>query len=218
MRRPYLIVGLGLVVGLSLSLAYILYPFFQEDGYRKSLETGLSAALERPVKLEGPISFTFSLQPSLILEKVRVANPSWASQEDLIQIDHLEIQVSLAPLLQRRLRVENMLLEGVNFLLEENAAGLNNWTIQKEKSSSILAQAVPTISIDIPKTEAVVFTNSRISYRSHLSHVSHEMMIQRGSMLAIHERMRKFSIEGHWDDAPFRLELQGGRLIDLFDV
>ena len=218
MRRPYLIVGLGLVVGLSLSLAYILYPFFQEDGYRKALETGLSAVLERPVKLKGPISFTFSLHPLVILENIHVANPSWASQDSLIRADRLEIQVSLAPLLQRRLRVEKMLLHSVNFLLEENAAGLNNWTIQKETSSSILAQAVPTISIDIPKAKALAITDSRISYRSYLSHVSHEMVIRHASLLAISERMRKFSIEGHWDDAPFLLELQGGRVMDLFDV
>lgn len=218
MRRTYLIVGLGLVVGLTLTLTYILYPFFQKDGYRESLEAGFSAVLERPVKLEGPISFTFSLQPLLILENVRVANPPWASQAHLFRADRLEIQVSLAPLLQRRLRVEKILLDGVDLLLEEGANGLKNWTLQKKEDSSIWSQAVPDISLDIPKTEALAIKDSRISFRSYLSDVSHEMAIQRASIVAIHEVLRKFAIEGQWDDAPFILEVQGGRLVDLFDL
>jgi len=59
---------------------------------------------------------------------------------------------------------------------------------------------------------------SRISYLSHLSEVSHEMDIQQASAATINESLRKFGIEGHWDKVPFMLDLQGGRLVDLFDL
>ncbi|MBA3965600.1 MAG: hypothetical protein H0X47_07480, partial [Nitrospirales bacterium] len=52
MRRRSLWFGLGsvLVVGVCITLAYILFPFYEEDVYRESLEAGFSAAMGRTVK------------------------------------------------------------------------------------------------------------------------------------------------------------------------
>ena len=217
-RQTYYIAGIGLVVGLALTLAYILYPFFQEDGYRKSLETGFSAILGRPVSLEGPISFTFSLHPHLILENIHVANVPSDSPADFFRAARLEIEVSLAPLFQRRLRVEKFLLDEGHLLLEESADGRKNWASQKEKGSSIWSQATPDFFIDIQKPEALVIKDLRISYRSDRSEASHEIAIQHASIGAITERLRKFAVEGHWENVPFMLDLTGGRLADVFDL
>ncbi|MDH5576062.1 MAG: AsmA family protein, partial [Nitrospirota bacterium] len=221
MRRRSLIVGIGifLVIGIFVTLAYILFPFYKADIYRESLEAGFSAALGRTVKLEGPISLTFSLQPTLILENFHVANPPWASQPHFFRADRLEIQVSLARLLQRGgLEVEKILLNGAELFLEETSDHKDNWTSQKEESSSIWSQAVPRVSIDLTKTGTVDIKDSQISYQSHLSEVAHEMAIQQASASTIDQRLRAFGIEGHWDKVPFVLELQGGRLLDLLDV
>ncbi len=219
LRRKVLIgIGVGLAMGFLFGLAYLLYPLFQEDGYRKSLESGFSAVLGRPVSLEGPIAFTYSLQPQLTLENVRVGNPSSVSQADFFRADRLEIQVSLLPLFQRRLRLEKVLLIGANLLLEEDADGLRNWTVQKAEPSSILSKAIPDFFLDIPETEALAIHDSRIVYRSHLSDVSHEIAIQRASIVAIHDHLRKFAIDGSWDGVPMVLDLQGGRLVDVVDL
>jgi uncharacterized protein involved in outer membrane biogenesis len=74
------------------------------------------------------------------------------------------------------------------------------------------------VSIDLSKTGTLEIKDSRISYRSHLSGISHEMAIQHASTSTIDERLREFGIEGHWDKVPFMLKLQGGRLMDLFDL
>ena len=58
MRRRAFIIGIGsfLVIGIFVTLAYVLFPFYKADIYRESLEAGFSAALGRTVRLEGPIS------------------------------------------------------------------------------------------------------------------------------------------------------------------
>lgn len=221
MRRRSLFIGIGIfvVIGLIITLAYIIFPFYKADIYRESLEAGFSAVLGRIVKLEGPISLTFSLEPTLILENFHVANPSWASQAHFFRADRLEIQVSLARLLQRRgLEVEKIHLNGAELFLEETSDNKDNWTSQKEEGSSIWSQAVPKVSIDLTKTGTLDIKDSRISYLSHLSETSHEMAIQHASTSIIDERLREFGIDGHWDKVPFILKLQGGRLMDLIDL
>ena len=218
MRRRFLLIGLVLAIGVIIALAYIIFPFYKADFYRESLEAGFSAALGRTVKLEGPISLTFSLEPTLILENFHIANPPWAFQPHFFRAARLEIQVSLTPILQRRgLKVETILLNGAELFLEETPDN-NNWTSQKEESTSIWSQAVPEVSIDLTKTGSLGIKNSRISYRSHLSERSHELAIQQASASKINARLREFAIEGDWDKVPFVLELHGGHLLDLVDL
>jgi len=131
MRRRSLIIGIGfiLVIGIFGTLAYVLFPFYKEEVYRDSLEAGFSAVLGRTVKLEGPISLTFSLQPILILEDVQVSNPPWTAHPYFFRADRLEVQVSLGRLLQRQgLEVENILLNGAELFLEEGPDNKDNWT------------------------------------------------------------------------------------------
>src|SRR5680860_1897459 len=167
MRRRFLWFWLGsvLVIGVFIALAYILFPFYEEDVYRESLEAGFSAAMGRPVKLEGPISLTFSLQPTLVLEDFHVANPPWASQPHLFRADRLEIGLSLGPLLRRRLEVQKIALEGGELLLEEGAEGLDNWTFRKDSQPGLLSRAVPSVFMTFAERGAIIIERSRIMYR-----------------------------------------------------
>ena len=71
---------LVLALFLTAAILYVFQPFFLVDLNRKALEAGFSVALGREVHLEGPIDLDFSLQPTLVLEDFRIANPPWASR------------------------------------------------------------------------------------------------------------------------------------------
>jgi len=218
MRRRSLFIGIVLVIGLIITLAYILFPFYKADIYRESLEASFSAALGRTVKLEGPISLTFSLQPTLILEDLHVSNSPGVVQPQLFRADRLEIQISLVPLLQRRLKVEKIILDGADLLLEEGPDGLNNWTIGKDEGPGIWSYATPQISIEIPDTGVLGIKNSHMSYQSYPPGHLHEITIQEGSLIALDEHLRKISLAGNFRDVPFRVEINGGPIVDLFEL
>ena len=118
----------------------MLFPFIKADVYRKALERGFSATLGRKVSLDGPLSLTVSLQPRLILKHVSIS--PWPSQPHLFRADRLEMGLFLLPLLQRRLEIEKITLEGAELLLEEGFEGLDNRTFQKDRRSEMLSRAV----------------------------------------------------------------------------
>lgn len=220
MRRRSLWFWLGsvLVLGVFITLAYILFPFYEEDVYRESLEAGFSAAMGRTVKLEGPISLTFSLQPTLVLEDVHVANSPWASQPHLFRADRLEIGLSLGPLLRRRLEVQKIALEGAELLLEEGAEGLDNWTFGKDSQPGLLSRAVPSFFMTFAERGAITIEHSRIMYRPFPAEETTEVLIHRGEFIVPDDQHRKFSIEGTYQDSPVHIDLIGGRIMDLFTL
>ncbi|MBA3613358.1 MAG: AsmA family protein, partial [Nitrospirales bacterium] len=220
MRRRSLWFGLGsvLVVGVSITLAYILFPFYEEDVYRESLEAGFSAAMGRTVKLEGPISLTFSLQPTLVLEDVHVANSPWAYQPHLFRADRLEIGLSLGPLLRRRLEVQKIALEGAELLLEEGSEGLDNWTFRKVTQPGMLSRAVPSVFMTFAERGAITIEHSRIMYRPFPAEETTEVLIHQGEFIAPDDQHRKISIEGTYQDSPVHIDLIGGRIMDLFTL
>ena len=218
MRRRNLMLGMGvgLTMGLLISLAYILFPFYKEDFYRESLEAGFSTALGRTVRLEGPISLTFSLQPILILEDFHISNPPGTSRPNFFRADRLEIQVSLIPLLQGRLDVENIHLSGGDLLLEEVPVGQGNWKFGKDVGPSIWSRAVPHVFVEFSESGTLTIQDSHLGYHSLHGEESFYLAIQEASVLAIDDRLRQLSLKGSVRDVPLMVELTSGRLADLF--
>ena len=220
MRRRLLWFGLGsvLVIGIVVSIAYILFPFYEEDLYRESLETGFSSALGRTVKLEGPISLSFSLQPRLILENVSVSDLPWASQAHIFRAERLEIQISLIPFLQRRMKIEDIVLDGAGLFLEESSDGLKNWHFGRNEGAGIWSNAVPHLSIEPPESGRLAIKDLRLSYQSHQSGTVYEMMIYTVSVVPIDKQFREIALGGKFRDVPFTVVFKGGRLVDLLDL
>ncbi|HSF11194.1 MAG TPA: AsmA family protein [Nitrospirales bacterium] len=211
-------ISLVLIFGVCGVLAYELFPFIKTDVYRETLEMGFSASLGRKVSLEGPLSLTFSSQPHLILEHVSVSNPPWTSQPHLFRADRVEIGLSLWPLLQRRLEVEKIALEGAKLLLEEGSEGLDNWTLQEDSRPGFLSRAVPSVFMTISERGEIIIERSQIQYRSYPAEDTTEVSIHRAVVIAPDDQYRKFSFEGTYHDSPVNIELIGGRIMDLFTL
>ena len=211
-------ISLVLIFGACGVLAYVLFPFIKTELYRETLERGFSAALGRAVSLEGPLSLTFSLHPSLILEDVSVSNPPWTSRPHFFRADRLEIGLSLGPLLQRRLEAEKIAFEGAELFLEEGSEGRDNWTFRKDSQPGIVSRAVPSVFLTISERGEVSIERSRVRYRSYPAGETTDVAIQRAVANAPDDQHRKFSIEGTYQDSPVNIELIGGRIMDLFTL
>jgi uncharacterized protein involved in outer membrane biogenesis len=87
MRRRIInrwLIGVFVLVLLA-GLGYALFPFLiDEERYRAPLEAGASFALGRGVAIKGPISFSLSLHPTLVLEDVHIANTGYKARSATI--------------------------------------------------------------------------------------------------------------------------------------
>ena len=213
------LVGVLLLVLLA-GLGYALFPFLiDEERYRKPLEAGASFALGRRVTVEGPITFSLSLHPTLVLEDVHIANPSWASRSDLLQATRLEAQLSFLGLLRREVVVTKVFFDGVDLLLEEGPQESNNWTFGTPSESSASSQEESPISATITEEGFIGIQRVTIAYQPNMaSSPESQVTIIEGTVLPVEDRTREFSVRGTFRDTPFTMEMIGGKVIDLFDL
>lgn len=133
--RRVLKIGLLTVAAAILLLAgsaAALLVLMDDADYRRLASYLVERATGRTMIVDGRFAVYPSLHPSLVMSKVRIANPPWAAGPDLAQIDHVEVQIALRPLLSRTLVVERLILNDATFALERNADGEANWAVRSE--------------------------------------------------------------------------------------
>ena len=209
-----------LVLVLLAGLGYALLPFLvDEEQYRRPLEAGASFALGRRVTIEGPISLSLSFYPTLVLEDVHIANPSWASRPDLLHATRLEVQLSFLALLKRELEVDKVFLDGVDLLLEEGPHESNNWTFGTPSEPADSSQDESPISGTINEEGFVGIQRVTIAYQPHMASAPEsQVTIIEGTVLPVEDRTRNISLRGTFRDTPFTIELIGGKIIDILDL
>ena len=202
------LIGIFVLV-LVAGLGYVLFPFLiDEERYRAPLEAGASFALGRQVTIEGPISLSLSLHPTLVLEDVHIANPSWASRPDLLHATRLEVQLALLAALMQEVVIDKVLFDGVDLLLEEGPHESNNWTFGKPSESSVSSQEESPISGTINEEGFVGIQRVTIAYQPHMaSSPESQLTIIEGMVLPEEDRTRDISLRGTFRDTPFTIEL-----------
>lgn len=209
-----------LVLVLLAGLGYALFPFLIDaEQYRRPLEARASFALGRRVTIKGPISLSLSLHPTLVLEDVHIANPSWSSRPDLLQASRLEAQLSFLELLRRELVINKVFFDGVDILLEEGPNESNNWTFGTPSDPSGSSQTKSPISATIAEAGFIGIQRVTIGYQPHMaSGPKSQLTIIEGMVLSVEARTRQFSVRGMFRNTPFTIELKGGKIVDLVDL
>ena len=124
----FLLIAAASVVVLVVGSIAALLAFVDDDDYRRLASYLVERETGRTMIVDGRFALYPSLRPSLVMSKVRIPNPPWASGPDLAQIDHLEVQIALTPLLSGTLVVERLIMNDASFALERSADGTVNWT------------------------------------------------------------------------------------------
>jgi len=132
------------------------------DTYRGMIADQVKAATGRELVIAGPLKVEVSLNPALAVEGVTFANAPWGSRKDMIVLKRLAAEVQLLPLLRGEVRVNRMVLSGLDALFEIDGQGRANWDI---------APAGPPAarrggdSRPLPVFDKVDIRDVRISYR-----------------------------------------------------
>ena len=126
-RRRWGIVA-AVIVGL-VGAAGLAAAAFDPNAYKPRLVQALSEAAGRPVAVNGPVRIGWSLQPSVEVTDVTLANLAGGSRPDIVHVEVIRAELSIAALFRRELEVTRLTLIGPNILFEE-VGGKPNWLIQ----------------------------------------------------------------------------------------
>ena len=139
--------------------------------YRGIFEQTIRSATGREVTI-GSVDFAFSLNPTVVLKDVRLANAGWGSRPQMVVADRVEVQMALMPLFHGDYVAKRFLLRGADILLEVDPHGQANWTF----ASGGGAADAP---IALPQFGRLTIEESTLSYRDGGSGQTETFELQR---------------------------------------
>ena len=129
-RHPVLLYGtlgfFGLIIVLFLVLALLDW-----DMFRGPIARMASTKSGRIVTIPGHLRVQlWSSTPSVAIEDLRVANPSWESQQHpyLLQLQRVEVRLELSQLLRGNLVLRKIEVDQPDLYLHQEKSGRANWT------------------------------------------------------------------------------------------
>ena len=132
----------------------------------------------RELKINGPVRLRLFPSIAVSAEQISLSNAIWANQKDLARLEKVDLEISLSPLLNRRIEVSSIFLSGLELYLETNSSGKGNWLMgdsESPTSTQLTAERGATSSASGESTsvdgstvsiENVNLKNSRIYYRA----------------------------------------------------
>ena len=141
----------GLVcVGILLAVMAILVVllFTMDLGrFKPQVESLASSQLGRRLQIQGPLHASVGKQIHLVAEAIRLENPDWASNDSLLRAQRLDVSLNTLALISGRILIENINLDDIAIHLEQNDAGLNNWTLFESEPTTVADDSGPGLDL-----------------------------------------------------------------------
>lgn len=127
MKSPLLYLGFAIV--LVLFGALVGPVFIDWSNYREDLQRYGERITGRPVHIGGAVEIRLLPTPLLRVGDVRIANAVGATSPDLVRAGHVEVRLSLTPLLQGKFEVKSLNFDKTVFEIERMGPGQGNWQL-----------------------------------------------------------------------------------------
>lgn len=133
--------GLLLVTGLM--AVSFLGISINLDMLRPMVEKSVSKALDRQLVINGPVELVPGIAPRLEVQGLRIDNQCDWGSEDFITARLLRVQLDLLDLFHKKIRVDEVTVEGLTAHMESRAGGVNNWSFGTDIQDQKTAQFHP---------------------------------------------------------------------------
>ena len=115
---------------------YFAAKHFDLNKYKIYAEEWVQKELGRTLKINGDAKVALSLIPTIVVNDIELANPSWAQNPYMAKIKKVEVKFSLLQLLNKQIVIDKVALINPEVYLEKSVAGAVNWDFGKSKTSS----------------------------------------------------------------------------------
>lgn len=129
--RWFLYIAGGLTAFILLAAVFLAFVkiSFDLSEYKGPVESAASFALGRNVNVGEKIILTTSLRPIFLMEGLRIANLEGFKKGDFMRMKSARLKVFLLPLLQGKIHVAEIKVNGLSINLIENKQGAVNWAL-----------------------------------------------------------------------------------------
>ncbi len=211
---------LGLLL-LSVLVVFAVLSAYDYNILKPEIQDAVANATGKELTLGGDISLKIGFSPVLVVRDVSIRNVLWGTQADMAKVKRFEIKVRLFPLLAHQLDIVHLTLVEPEILLETDAAGRSNFSIEKEMKAPRAGKG----------TEAGGWKLSRITFKEllvekgHVTYVSHaskkSYAVHLASLTASSTGplggLIRIRTNGSYDKEPFEAEGTVGSLSTFVD-
>lgn len=158
---------ISVVVLAAAAIGYVLSIDLNQ--YKGEIQQAVLDATGRKLAIRGEIAVQLGLTPSVSISGVSFANAPWGSRPEMAKLDHLIVEIALPPLLQGELRVNRVVIRGVDIVLEADGKGKANWVFGPAAAKPEPADDAPPDAPDeeftIPTVKLITVENVKLTYR-----------------------------------------------------
>ncbi len=158
------LLGVATLLLLALLAFAALWWFLDPDDYRAQIEARASAAIGRQVRLTGALRWQLGGQIFIASEGGEIANAAGFGPEPLARWSGIRLGVAARPLLDKRVLIDRIEIDGLELQLQRNAQGEVNWALQLAEATGDAATQAVTVRI-----AAVELRNAFVRYQDAAS-------------------------------------------------
>ena len=202
-------VTLGVLVGAVL-LALALVDW---NALKGPIERTASARSGRTVKIAGDLRVhVWSWTPSLSVSGLTVGNPPWEAAKPMAQIERLQVQMKLLPLLKGDVILPRVEVIHPKVYLHRDTSGRANWTFASTAPTNEPAKPPPKL----PVVRDFLIDGGELTVRDDLLKLALDGSIEAREKAA-EANAKAFRVEGKGtlNGQPFATRIAGGPLINL---
>jgi uncharacterized protein involved in outer membrane biogenesis len=186
---------------------------------RNSVASHLSTRLHRQVRIGGLTARLLSTQPRVHIEKISIANPKWAGNRELAEIESIDVAINLRALLTGDLVLETLVMDQPTVTLIRDAQGRANFQfgdVDGDAGSPPYRNSSTRQIPDWPAVRQFTLNGGNLYVRDEIHKLTFE-----GTVEADEEAAQKHSTpfqmhgEGTLNGEPFALQFKGGPLANL---
>ncbi len=203
----------GIILGALLLILVLILAFADWNALRGPIARYASHKLNRPVTIAGNLEVhALSLTPRLSVEGLRIGNaPSEHPDKDMVEVERLQAQVRLMPLLIGRVIVPSLVITQPVVRLHRDSAGRANWDFGAPQRKAASRSTQP---LKLPLVRKFVIDAGRLEVLDEIRKLNFA-----GDVEATEEKesQGRFVLDGKGElnRKPFSLHMNGDPLLEL---
>ncbi len=180
LRTILIVIVVVLVALVATAVGIIMSIDFNQ--YKPQIAAAVKSATGRDLSIGGNFKLGISLTPTLAVDNVSLSNMPGGSRPQMISLNKLDVQVELIPLLSKKIKVNRIILDGADILLETDKSGKGNWVFETPGgAATTTTTAAPTESsgMSLPEVDTLQIRNSTVTYRNGVTGATHSFKIDK---------------------------------------
>lgn len=170
--------ALGLLVLLGMGATLVLNHLFPRERLAALLAAQVSATTGRDFQVRGPLSVRLLPRIGVAAQDVSLGNTRWGSRPNMLAVRQARFDLGLWPLLQGRVAIASVELQGVDLLLETDKSGAGNWVFSPPGASAPSAPSAPATPSRL-ELQRLSLADARLGFRDGRSGQTRTLAIER---------------------------------------